>query len=179
MTNKLNQHVTKEHPDVLRVLEMETVKEYTKNHELDLENIQLNEFNGQEDYSIVIPTKADPTTVVLAALNKKDIHRLSVQLLTVEQVENNVEISFSDLEQVNITKGVFSQGFELVKVESKLNGNMLAGQNASTCLMDVFKRMPWWLQSACEGLCAGCLGGLLPACAACAGCIGGTALRCI
>ncbi|PDY77414.1 hypothetical protein [Bacillus cereus] len=179
MTNYQNQKVTKEHPDVLRVLELETVKDYAKSHELDLDSIQLNEFHGQDDYSIVIPLKTDHTTVVLAALNKNDVHRLSVQLLTVEQVKNNVEISFSDLEQASFTKGVYGQGFELLKVESHLNGETLAAQDAASCLMDVFKRMPWWLQSACEGVCAGCLGGLLPACAACAGCIGGTALRCI
>lgn len=179
MANKLNQQITKDHPDVLRVLEMETVKEYTKNHELDLENIKLNEFNGQDDYSIVIPVKAEPTKVVLAALNKNDIHRLGAQLLTIEQVKNNVEISFSDLEEVNITKGVFNQGFELVKVESQLVGNMLAAQDAKSCVMEVFQRMPWWLQSACEGVCGGCIFGMLPACAACAGCLGGTALRCI
>jgi hypothetical protein len=173
-----SKQITKNHSDVLRALALKEVKEFTSKTKLDFEEIHLNEYEGATKYTITIPVKNDRETVLLLVFDKTDTNKVSAQLLKVRTDEEKLEISFGGVDGQSFVKGSFNRDFELMKVEAE-GSQGVSTQDTKSCLMEVFRSLPWWLQAACEGSCATCFGAIWAACAVCAGCIGGSALQCL
>lgn len=178
MANFEAKSILKEHPDVVRALQVKEVQEFAAKYELDFTDIQLNEYQGTTSYTVTIPVKGDSETVLLVAFDKEDPYKIAAQLIKVYISGGNLAISFNSVDNQNSATGIYNEKFELLQVETKVTGEAITVMGQS-CFIKAFNNLPWFMKAVCEGSCATCFGAIAPACAACAGCVGGTALHCV